>query len=158
MWPTVPADRDALLADVLSAEQAAAFRRLSRHDQGHLLRVYQALRAESGTSDDLLVAALLHDLGKVSTDPPGRVRFVDRIAKVVLRRAAPPLLERLAGWPAPRWRRGLALAVHHAALGARQAAALGCSVRVCWLIAHHEDGTGDDPELARLTAVDHATP
>lgn len=135
--------------------QAAAFRGLPPHDQAHLCRAYRWLRDDGGSDRDLLAAALLHDLGKAS--PTGSIRLPDRVARVVLSRLAPSLLRRVARLPAPAWRRGLALAVHHPALGAKRAAALGCSARTCWLIAHHEDATNrHDPDLARLIAADRA--
>ena len=153
--PRVPADRDAILARTLTATQARAFRGLPAHDQAHLCRVYRLLRSAGVEDGDLLAAALLHDLGKVA--PGARVRLPDRIAKVLLRRLAPGLLRHMARQPAPPWRRGLALAVHHPALGAARAAELGCSPRVCWLITHHEDtGALGDPDLARLAAADRA--
>ena len=153
--PAIPAERDAILANVLSPPQAAAFRALPTHDQAHLCRVYQLLVAAGETERDLLVAALLHDVAKAG--PRGRVRLHDRIARVVLRAVAPGVLQRLARRPAPRWRLGLALAVHHPSLGADRARALGCSERTCWLIAHHEsDPLPADPDLRRLVAADHA--
>jgi hypothetical protein len=96
---------------------------------------------------------LLHDIGKVAVN--GRVRLIDRAAKVVLARVSPQLLSWLARLPAPRWRRGLALAVHHPRLGAARAADLGCSPRACWLIAHHEDEPApEDDALTMLCRVD----
>ena len=151
----VPRDRDAILAEALTPRQAAAFRELPPHDQAHLCRVYRSLRDRGVTDRDLLAAALLHDLGKVSR--AGHVRLVDRVAHVVLARFAPGLLSRLAGLPAPRWRLGLALAVHHPALGAARAAELGCSPRTCWLIGHHEDADATtDPALALLAEADRS--
>jgi hypothetical protein len=127
------------------------------HDQSHLCRVYRTLRDDGATDRDLLTAALLHDLGKASE--AGHVRLGDRIVRVVLARLAPRLLRRLARLPAPRWRLGLALAVHHPTLGADRAAALGCSPRVCWLIAHHEDRDArHDPDVTRLAEADAASP
>jgi hypothetical protein len=155
--PRVPADRDAILA-TLSGHQAAAFRALPAYDQAHLCRTFSALR-EAGIADpDLLAAGLLHDLGKGGVPGvAGKVRLTDRVLRVVLRRCAPRLLARAARLPAPRWRVGLALAVHHPRLGAGWAAELGCSPRTCWLIAHHEDEPApDDPDLRRLDAADRA--
>jgi len=154
--PRLPVDRDAILAATLSAPQTEAFRRLPIHDQAHLCRVYRALRDDGVIDPDLLAATLLHDIGKLDPNGPGHVRLIDRVARVVLARLAPALLHRLSRPPAPRWRRGLALAVHHPALGAEHAAALGSSDRTCWLIAHHHDASPTDPDLRRLIAADRA--
>jgi hypothetical protein len=152
--PTLPVDRDEILTAALTAPQRQAFSSLSIHDQAHCCRVYRRLRNE-GASSDLLIAGLLHDIGKVG--PDGRVRLPDRVARVVLRRLAPGLLTRIARLPARPGRVGIARAVHHPRLGADQARLLGCSERVCWLIAHHEDvPPPDDADLRRLIAADHA--
>jgi hypothetical protein len=152
--PTIPGDRDAILAEALTAPQAGAFRSLSVHDQAHCCRVYRLLRAQDAARD-LLAAGLLHDIGKIG--PDGRVRLPDRVARVVLRRIAPSVLGWLARLPASGWRVGIARAVHHPRLGAEQARDLGCTERTCWLIAHHEDvPPPDDEDLLRLVAVDHA--
>ena len=151
----MPPDRDAVLAATLTPAQAEAFRALPAHDQAHLLRVYRRLRERGVTDPDLLAAGLLHDVGKACGG--SRVRLVDRVGRVVLGKVAPGLLRRLARLPARGRRRGLALAVHHPALGAERAAALGCSPRVCWLIAHHEDGDAmGDRALATLAEADRA--
>lgn len=155
--PRLPEDRQAILAKFLSPAQAAAFRALPVHDQAHLCRVHRSLLSGGVVDRDLLTAALLHDLGKATAS--GRVRLPDRVVRVLLARLTPGVLRRLARLPAPPWRRGIALAVHHPAVGAARAAALGCSPRACWLIAHHEDPSAmDDPDLARLAAADAACP
>jgi hypothetical protein len=155
--PRVPAIRDGVLAEWLTPTQAAAFRGLPKHDQAHLLRVYQALVAQGVTDADLLVAGLLHDLGKSS--PYGSVRLIDRVTKVMIARIMPGLLARLTRAPAPWYRYGLWLAAHHPRLGAERAAALGCTPRTCWLIAHHEDAMPDpDPALGLLIQIDRITP
>ncbi len=150
---SLPEGLDEAVEELLSEAQAAAFRRLPLYDQAHLFRVYQRLVAAGERDRDVLLAALLHDAGKVM--PPFRVRLVDRVTRVILRRYAPGLLARLARLPAPRWRAGLALAVHHPKLGASLAATLGCTPRVCWLIEHHEDDPPPpDAALHRLIAAD----
>lgn len=147
---------DDLIAKFLTAEQASTFRMLSRHDQAHLCRVCVRVIASGETSNDLVVAALFHDIGKVS--PHGKVRLADRITKVVLSKFAPGFLARLAQRPASMWREGLSLAVHHAELGSQRARELGCSDRVYWLIAHHEGQPPlSDAELCQLVAADHET-
>ncbi|MER3484756.1 MAG: hypothetical protein C4345_01020 [Chloroflexota bacterium] len=151
--PSLPADLDTVVGTLLTGEQVTAFRRLPAYDQVHAFRVYQRLVCAGETDCDVLIAALLHDVGKVM--PPFRVRLNDRVARVILQRCAPGLLMRLARLPAPRWRAGLALAVHHPMLGAALAATLGCTPRVCWLIEHHEDDPPPpDAALCRLVGAD----
>ena len=137
----------------MTPPQAAAFRALPVHDQAHLCAVYRFLR-DGGVEDrEGLTAGLLHGLGKVSA--AGQVRLVGRAVRVVLARLVPGLLRRWARVPAAGWRLELALAVHHPALGAERAAALGASPRVCWLIAHHEDaGAVGDRDLRLLAVAD----
>jgi hypothetical protein len=148
LLPRPGLDRSSLPPYLLTPAQADAFLALSPADQAHLLRVYGRLRDQAVTDRDLLVAALLHDIGKVT--PNGRVRLIDRVALVLLR----PVAVRFASLPAPAWRRGLAIAVHHAELGAARAAALGCSERTCWLIRHHHDDVVFDQDLRLLQAAD----
>ncbi|MGH2533716.1 MAG: hypothetical protein ACRDJW_15600 [Thermomicrobiales bacterium] len=155
---SAPVDEQAAIhAARLSPRQVAAFSSLPEFDRRHLCRDFDALRRVGVADMDLLQAALLHDLGKRS--PHGQVRLVHRVARVLLGRLAPSLLERLATLPAPRWRLGLALAVHHPQLGAEEAARLGCSPRTCWLIARHEaQPPPHDDALAILIACDERTP
>lgn len=155
--PALPPDTARVVAATLTARQAEAFACLPAFDQAHLVRVQRWLEERGVDKPELLQAALLHDIGKV--DGETRVRTIDRVARVVLRAIAPGLMERLAAWPAPSWRRGFALAVHHPALGAEKARAVGCSDRVCWLIAHHETYSlaEQDSDLALLMAADRAS-
>jgi hypothetical protein len=147
---------DARLRAVLPEERAwRLLERLSPFDRAHHLRVYDVLLARGERDPDLLLAALLHDAGKV--DARGRARGIDRALRVLLRRWSPRLLERLARPAGPRVLHGLYLVHHHARLGAELAAAAGVSAHCCALIAHHEtDGGATDPHLAALIAADTA--
>lgn len=156
MLPRVPADQGALVAALLTDRQATAFRSLPRYDQAHLCRVVHLLHRWGVDDPDLLMAGLLHDVGKAG--PDSRAWLTDRVARVLLHRIAPGLLHRLSQLPAPRWRRGLAIMEHHAAIGAERAARLGCSSRTCWLIRYHDDASVAQyhPELSVLAAADRA--
>jgi hypothetical protein len=150
-------DEAVILSAWLTGAQQAAFRALPVHDRGHLIRVGSALIATGTASHDLIVAGLLHDLGK--QEGSARVRLVDRVAKVCLERTAPDILRRLADRErtAPLCR-GLMLAVHHPEIGSERARFLGCTERVCWLIKNHDNQAVADEELRRLIAIDRATP
>ncbi|HEV2528123.1 MAG TPA: HD domain-containing protein [Thermomicrobiales bacterium] len=127
---------------------------MSPHDRAHALRVAGHVLSDGGPapSSDLMVASLLHDVGKGGTpDVPGRVRLPDRTAKVLLARLAPRALDALTRHPTLP---GLYLAVHHPRLGAHLVRAAGGTDRTCWLVAAHEDGPADNQDLRRLMAAD----
>jgi len=156
LLPHPEPDEDCFTQHWLTEEQQVAFQELPNHDRGHLVRVARTLKARAPGHHDLIVAGLLHDLGK--TNGRQTVRLCDRTAKVILERLSPSLLRWLARPDPSRWRAGIVLAVHHPAIGAMRAGQLGCSDRVVWLIKHHEDSMIDDPELRLLADVDEATP
>jgi hypothetical protein len=86
------------------------------------------------------------------------VRLIDRVAKVLLKRASPGTLRKVAAaYPNGRFS-GLALTVIHPEIGAAAAREMGCSERTCWLIRNHEaESDLGDPDLARLQAADFAS-
>jgi putative nucleotidyltransferase with HDIG domain len=147
---------DTALRQILASDaQWALLVRLTAFDRAHHLRVH-ALLVESGHDDpDLLLAALLHDVGKA--DEHGRVGPIHRAAHVLLGWLAPGLLTRVAvsgGW----FGHGLWLSLHHAEHGAALARRAGASERCCALIAAHADPPqGADPLATALAAADHAS-
>jgi hypothetical protein len=108
------------------------FRRMSRLDQHHCLRVRAAL-AERGVEDSpLLQAALIHDAGKGESG----AALVRRSIAVLLDAWAPDLLEQIAA-EASAWRRPFRVYLHHAEIGAEMAREAGAGSLVVDLIRWH---------------------
>ncbi|MGH2509456.1 MAG: hypothetical protein ACRDHZ_18925 [Ktedonobacteraceae bacterium] len=144
------------VAHLLPSAALALFTSMSAADQQHSLRVCRGLQARGQHEQDLLVAALLHDVGKAA----GRVPFWTRPVIVLGKRYTPQLLKHLAVYPArelplSRWRRALSYAWWHAEFGADLAAEIGLNARtVHYIRMHHQP---DSPELAELHLVDEAS-
>jgi putative nucleotidyltransferase with HDIG domain len=139
----------------LSPAGIELFRAMPRYDQRHALAVFHSLWAEGQKEPDLLVAALLHDVGK-TWHPTGGVRLWHRVAAVLLRSLSPELLEQISQDQPGSWRQPFFVQEHHAAISAELAEQVGCGSRVVELIRRHEDppGVEDDALLSALKAVD----
>lgn len=135
----------------LPAAAQAAFMTLPVADQCHHLAVFEALYRQGCRDEELLQAALLHDIGKI--DGRRYVHLWQRTV-VVLIRPWPALSRRLAATPAPYWRYGFYLQAEHPALGAQRARTAGLSERAVQLIASHQADPKNDPALIWLRAVD----
>ena len=137
----------------LPASALPLFQSMSDADQQHALRVCRGLQGRGCSDEDMLAAALLHDVGKAS----GRVPFWTRPVIVLGKRLAPRLLARLAAYPhagQPRWRRSLGYAWWHADIGADLAAEAGLSQRaVLYIRTHHQE----HGPAAELHLVDEAS-
>lgn len=141
---------------ILPSEALPLFQSMSPADQHHALRVCRGLRARGYDERDVLIAALLHDVGKAA----GRVPFWTRPVIVLGKRFAPHLLTRVTAYPValqhlPRWQRSLSYAWWHAEVGADLAAKAGLNARVAHYIRMHH--RPDSPELAMLHLVDEAS-
>ena len=136
----------------------ALFRTMSHADQQHSLRVYHGLQASGCQESDMLMAALLHDVGKAQ----GRVPFWTRPAIVIGKLCAPRLLKRLTVTPAmlaqgtlplPAWQRALSYAWWHADVGADLAEQAGLSERAVLYIRTHHQPHGPAAQLHRVDEV-----
>ena len=143
-----PAERQTVEA-LLRPEELRCFRALQGREQRHAIDVLSHLRAHGSPSDDLLVAALLHNVGK------GRVLLYERVAYTLLSMFTPGLLARVAAPDGRGFRRAMAAQRDHPTLGAETLAAIGVSPRVVELVrGHHDASAGDDAELAALIEAD----
>jgi len=142
---------------VLSPEGRALFIEQAPQDQRHALDVYETLLEEGHTNEDLLTAALLHDVGKVVVQAPPWRRAVFVLTKPFAPWATSALLPNgVNSGHSP-----LATYANHAEIGAHLAKEIGCSALTVDLIRHHEsrppaDQPGRDRMLAALQAADGA--
>ncbi|MDF3042406.1 MAG: hypothetical protein K0Q71_5112 [Thermomicrobiales bacterium] len=133
----------------LPAGVAQAWETLGAYDQRHLIAVAGELAA-AGHSERVVLAGLLHDIGKA-----GRVSVVDRVAVVMLDRLSPKLRDRLASRPRPLpGLDGLHLLLGHAESGANLLAEAGMTEDVVWLVRNHERRPGS-VSLRALQTADH---
>jgi hypothetical protein len=155
---TRPVDT-ALAEDVLTNPALLAlFGQMRRSEQQHSLNVLRTLRASGYDHPSLMVAALLHDVGK------SRAAFHlwDRVI-VVLAKAIVPDRVRRWGLAAPKgWHRPFAVSIQHPNWSAELAEQAGADAVAVELIATHADRLDREPEtlaeklLVALQAADDA--
>lgn len=141
------ADRT-LLERYLTPAQRALFERMPESDQQHALAVARTLLDRGWSDTDLIQAALLHDVGKVS----GGLHLGYRVAIVLLRVFWPAGL----GWLASSergWRRPFYVHQRHPEIGARLAAEAGASPQVVELISRHQSPASGHESISGLAAL-----
>ncbi len=133
---------DAFARSHLPAAEFRLYQAMDPRDRQHACEVARALLARHpGVTDELVRAALLHDVGKSGR----RYRVLERILVHLLpeRQLAPePRLPGLAG--------ALQMKQHHHAYGAEMIRAAGGSEGVARLVAHHHVAGGEAELLRRI--------
>lgn len=120
---------------LLGPSLCSLFLQLQPGEQVHSLDVYRKIVRQGYTDPDLLIAALLHDVGK-SCSP---LSVWDR-TWIVLARAIFPKKVKCWGQGVPSgWRRIFVVAEQHPAWGAEMAAGAGASQNIVALIRQHQD-------------------
>lgn len=144
------------VAKTLPPEAQTLFAEQAPQDQRHALAVFQTLRQQGCTNQDLLAAALLHDTGKAGARLPPWQRGLF----VLVEQLAPGTLDRWDHGQTDGWRGAFAEYARHAEAGARWARAAGCSPFTVQLIRRHEERlsschTEEEEQLAALQAADN---
>jgi len=125
----------ALAQAVLSPELMALFLRLQASEQVHALGMLRQLSAHNGTHPDLVVAVLLHDVGKTRCPLHLWERGIIVLGEVLLP-------HKVVSWSraeARGWKRPFVVAEQHAAWGAELAARAGASSLAVTLIRRHHE-------------------
>ena len=134
---------------LLSEPERVLFSRYAFADQWHGLRVLHMLRDAGYNHPDLLVAALLHDVGK--TRYP--LSVWDRIVIVAGQAFFGRRTERWGQGEPRGWRRPFVVRAQHPLWGAEMAALAGSRPGVVALIRRHQehlaDVTSEDENLLR---------
>lgn len=118
---------------VLPPEAAALYQTMPLGDQRHSLKLFDALLTQGYDAHPLLQAALLHDVAK------RKVGLGYRTAVILLNKVSPTALRRIATANIRSWRYPFYLSLHHPALGAELAAAVGASDHAVTLIRAHQE-------------------
>ncbi|MSQ36185.1 MAG: HD domain-containing protein [Dehalococcoidia bacterium] len=148
--PALQPDEARLVRRLLSDSEFQLFAAMDPRDRRHSMDMVLWLRSRPPCSDDLLAAALLHDVGK------GRLRDWERIAFVLLGAVRWRARERFVRAEGRGLRGALWRLEHHARLGAALLGAAGTRPAVVELVGRHSDPGLAEGDLARLRAADAA--
>lgn len=138
----------ALVDSLLSPSQRSLFFTMNRLAQRHALDVCHKLMAMGYQDEDILRAALLHDVAK------GRIGPLPRALWVLGGLFFPGLLELMAKKGGMSWRKDIFLELHHPQGSATLAQETGASGFVVELIRRHQDKDVKDPILLAFQAAD----
>jgi hypothetical protein len=155
----------ALVRTTLTSGQFELFTKLQPSEQAHAIRVLERVlekcqAKEIAPPDDLLVAALLHDVGKIRYP----MRTWERVLIVLGKAMLPEYTKHWTNHSPRGWARPFVVAAYHPDWGADLAAEQGTSPRAVALILRHQDKiseqglsqekTHEDQLLAILQAAD----
>ena len=128
-------DQRRFVYEILEPSLAALFFRMSDPDQSHSIRVFQTLVDKGEENSDLLMAALLHDVGKF----PNPLRAWERSLVVVTNRMLPNQVLKWGQGEMRGWRKPFVVALQHPEWGAALVQQAGGSETLVILIRYHQE-------------------
>ena len=128
------------IRSILTPVQMDLFARMQNSEQVHAITVLEKIIAQADyphqeIDRDLMVAALLHDVGK-SLYP---LKSWERALIVIVKALFPAKAKGWGSGPLTMWRKAFVVAEQHPAWGGQLAAQAGASSRVVELIRHHQN-------------------
>jgi hypothetical protein len=151
---TIPAVDAADVGAMLTREELALFLASHSRDRVHSIRVMRWLWHHASPSDELIAAALLHDVSK------GQPSVLDRSVFAVLEALSLRLTDRVAAEHGIAWRRRMWQLRHHPRIAADALRLAGSEARVIELVELHaarrSAQAGSDADLALLITADGA--
>lgn len=132
---SLPPEAWCVIATVLTQDETALFQQFSAADRLHSYRVMETLRQAGCNEQELLAAALLHDVGKTRHRP----RLWERVVGAVVETICPDCVRRWGIGAARGWKRPFVIRRQHAHWGAELAREAGSSARTVAFIRHHQD-------------------
>ncbi len=122
---------------ILNPALMSLFLSMQPSEQAHSLNIYQQLIAQDENNPDLLIAALLHDVGKIRYP----LHILERVLIVIGKSLFPAQVHKWGQALPAGWKRPFIVSEQHAAWGAEMAAKAGASDLTVELIRRHQDKT-----------------
>jgi hypothetical protein len=121
----------------LNAKQMTLFCRMTKSEQLHSLHVLEDVLADGeAVSDELAVAALMHDVGKARY----HLAIWQKTIAVLARKLFPKMEAQLAqGEHLNFWRAPFVVRKYHPKWSGELLAEVGASEQAIWLVTHHAD-------------------
>ncbi|NDJ52406.1 MAG: HD domain-containing protein [Chloroflexi bacterium] len=140
--PFTPLDHGLIEQTLGAAALVALFERMRPSERLHGLRVMQTLKAAGYDHPDLMVAALLHDVGKSRYG----LNLLDRVIIVILRRLWPAWAKKAAQGSPNGWRRALVISEQHPIWSAEDLKEAGASPLAVRLARCHANPVAQPPQ------------
>jgi len=144
----------------LSPKAFDLFLRMHPSEQSHSIHIYKQILEGGESNDDLITAALLHDIGKILHP----LHILERIVIVLGKKIFPIYIDIWGDGDINSWRRPFVIAKKHPLWGAEMAEEADVSALAVDLIRHHQDSqptrTSENPKtleeklLIRLQTLD----